>query len=29
MIAAKRWDVEIFLGEQEGRTYAEARLHTT
>lgn len=28
MIAAKRWDVEIFVGEQDGRTYAEARLHT-
>jgi hypothetical protein len=28
MIAAKRWNVEIFLGEQAGRTYAEARLHT-
>lgn len=28
MKAAKRWSVEIFLGEDEGRTYAEARLHT-
>jgi hypothetical protein len=28
MIAAKRWKVEIFIGEQDGRTYAEARLHT-
>ena len=24
----KRWQVEIMLGEEEGRTYAEARLHT-
>jgi len=28
MIAAKRWNVDIFVGEQDGRTYAEARLHT-
>lgn len=28
MTAAKRWDVEIFIGEQDGYTYAEARLHT-
>lgn len=28
MTAAKRWNVEIFLGEQDGRTYAEARLLT-
>lgn len=28
MIAAKRWNVELFIGEQDGRTYAEARLHT-
>lgn len=28
MITAKRWSVDIFLGEQDGRTYAEARLHT-
>ncbi|WP_020524810.1 DUF1876 domain-containing protein [Catelliglobosispora koreensis] len=28
MIAAKRWNVEIFIGEQDGRTYAEARLRT-
>jgi hypothetical protein len=28
MTAAKRWNVDIFLGEQEGRTYAEARLRT-
>jgi hypothetical protein len=24
----KRWSVEIFIGEDDGRTYAEARLHT-
>jgi hypothetical protein len=28
MRGAKRWDVEIFIGEEDGRTYAEARLHT-
>jgi sorbitol-specific phosphotransferase system component IIA len=28
MIAMKRWRVEVFLGEQDGHTYAEARLHT-
>ena len=28
MTAMKRWRVEIMLGEDEGRTYAEARLHT-
>jgi hypothetical protein len=28
MTAMKRWKVEILLGEDEGRTYAEARLHT-
>jgi len=28
MTAMKRWQVEIVLGEDEGRTYAEARLHT-
>ncbi len=28
MTAIKRWTVEIFIGEDEGRTYAEARLHT-
>ena len=28
MTAMKRWRVEIFLGEDDGRTYAEARLHT-
>jgi len=28
MTAMKRWKVEILLGEEERRTYAEARLHT-
>jgi hypothetical protein len=28
MIAMKRWRAEIFVGEQDGHTYAEARLHT-
>ncbi len=28
MMAMKRWSVEIFVGEQDGHTYAEARLHT-
>jgi hypothetical protein len=28
MAVMKRWNVEIFVGEDEGRTYAEARLHT-
>ena len=28
MTATKRWRVEIWVGEDEGRTYAEARLHT-
>ncbi len=28
MTAMKRWRVEVFLGESEGQTYAEARLHT-
>ncbi len=28
MTAMKRWQVEIYVGEDEGRTYAEARLHT-
>lgn len=28
MAETKRWNVEIFLGEDNGRTYAEARLHT-
>ena len=26
--AAKRWNVEVFIGEHEGKTRAEARLHT-
>jgi Domain of unknown function (DUF1876) len=28
MRALKRWTVEVFIGEDDGRTYAEARLHT-
>jgi hypothetical protein len=28
MIAMKRWRVDVFVGEQDGNTYAEARLHT-
>ena len=28
MTAVKRWSAEIFIGENDGRTYAEARLHT-
>lgn len=28
MAVMKRWNVEIYVGEDEGRTYAEARLHT-
>jgi hypothetical protein len=28
MSAMKRWRVEVFVGEDGGRTYAEARLHT-
>jgi len=24
-----RWQVEVFLGERDGRTHAEARLHTS
>jgi hypothetical protein len=30
MVSLKRWNVEIFIDEQEdqGRTHAEARLHT-
>jgi hypothetical protein len=28
MTAMKRWRVEVFLGEDDGHTYAEARLHT-
>lgn len=26
--AAKRWNVEVFIGEHDGKTKAEARLHT-
>lgn len=29
MATTKRWTVELFIGETEGRTYAEARLHTS
>jgi hypothetical protein len=28
MIAVKRWRVDVFVGENDGQTYAEARLHT-
>lgn len=28
MAVMKRWNVDVFLGEEDGRTYAEARLHT-
>jgi len=28
MDVMKRWRVEVFLGEHDGQTYAEARLHT-
>jgi hypothetical protein len=28
MVASKRWSVEIVLGENDGQTYAEARLHS-
>ena len=28
MIAMKRWRVDVFVGEQDGDTDAEARLHT-
>jgi hypothetical protein len=28
MAAAKRWAVDIYIDEHEGRTRAEARLHT-
>jgi hypothetical protein len=28
MIGARTWRVDIYIGEDEGRTYAEARLHT-
>ncbi|WP_155368558.1 DUF1876 domain-containing protein [Catellatospora vulcania] len=26
MTTMKRWNIEVFVGEDEGRTYAEARL---
>jgi len=28
MVAMKRWTVDIFIDEDDGHTYAEARLHT-
>ncbi len=28
MPVAKRWTVDVFIDEADGRTYAEARLHT-
>ncbi|MEV6931800.1 DUF1876 domain-containing protein [Dactylosporangium sp. NPDC051485] len=28
MIASKRWSVDLFIGERDGRTHAEARLIT-
>jgi hypothetical protein len=28
MAVTKRWSVDIFIGEEDGKTYAEARLHT-
>lgn len=28
MISAKRWRVDVYVDEQEGQTYAEARLHS-
>lgn len=28
MIGAKTWRVDIYIGEDDGQTYAEARLHT-
>jgi hypothetical protein len=28
MAMVKRWTVDIFIDEHEGRTYAEARLHS-
>lgn len=27
MVVAKRWTVDVFIGEHDGQTYAEARLH--
>lgn len=28
MPTMKRWSVDIYIGEDDGQTYAEARLHT-
>ncbi|MET7403738.1 DUF1876 domain-containing protein [Dactylosporangium sp. NPDC005572] len=28
MSATKHWNVDVFIGEHDGRTYAEARLQT-
>ena len=28
MIEAKTWRIDVYIGENDGRTYAEARLHT-
>jgi len=28
MIAIKHWTVDVFIGEIDGRTHVEARLHT-
>jgi hypothetical protein len=28
MAMVKRWSVDVFIDEADGRTYAEARLHT-
>jgi hypothetical protein len=28
MLTEKRWSVDIYVDEQDGHTYAEARLHT-
>ncbi|MET7423679.1 DUF1876 domain-containing protein [Dactylosporangium sp. NPDC005555] len=29
MATTRRWTVDLFIGETDGRTYAEARLHTS
>jgi hypothetical protein len=29
MAMTKRWSVDVYIDEIDGRTYAEARLHTT
>ena len=29
MTTTRRWTIDVFIGETEGRTYAEARLHTS